>query len=129
MNLYEVMFILDPDLGEEEREKVLGRLKSTVAKNKGDIIRIEDQGIKSLAYKINKKPRGQYFLMYLEGPSEMSAEVERFLRIDESVMRFLPIRLEDDISREDLEKKAEMVEEAKPESKTLEQPEASEAGE
>ncbi len=112
MNLYEVMFILDPDMGEEEREKVLARFKSAISKNKGDLIRIDDQGLKSLAYKINKKSRGHYHLAYLEGPGAMVAEIERLLRIDENVMRFVVVRQEEHVTRADLERTASVEEKA-----------------
>ncbi|MCK7474516.1 MAG: 30S ribosomal protein S6 [Rhodopseudomonas palustris] len=54
------MFIVNPDIGDDEREKLISRLKNTISKNKGDIIRLDDMGIKSLTYKIQKKFRGHY---------------------------------------------------------------------
>ncbi|MGC9323726.1 MAG: 30S ribosomal protein S6 [Desulfomonilia bacterium] len=108
---YEIMFIVNPDLGDEDREKLLGRLKTTIGKNKGDLIRMDDMGTRSLAYKIKKKPRGHYFLLYLEGPGAMVPEIERFLRIDENILRYIPIKLEEGTTREDLEPKAEPQEE------------------
>ena len=112
MNLYEIMFILNPDIGEDEREKLTTRLKAVISKNKGDIIRFDDLGLKSLTYKIKKKSRGQYFLINLEGPGSMIAEIERFLRIDENVIRFVVVKLDKHISRQDLEPKVEPQPEA-----------------
>ncbi len=114
MNLYEIMFILSPDIGEDEREKLTTRLKSTISKNKGDIIRFDDMGFKSLTYKINKKSRGQFFLINLEGPGSMVAEIERFLRIDENVIRFVVVKLDRHVTRQDLEPKVEPQPEAAP---------------
>ncbi|HOO44976.1 MAG TPA: 30S ribosomal protein S6 [Deltaproteobacteria bacterium] len=107
MNFYEMMFIQNPDLGEEDQEKLLTRLKNTIGKNGGGIIRIDDMGIRGLAYKIQKKPRGHYFLTYLEGPGSMIPEIERFLRIDENILRFVIVKLDRHTSRQDLEPKAE----------------------
>ena len=114
MNLYEIMFILNPDIGEDEREKLTTRLKTIISKNKGDIIRFDDLGFKSLIYKIKKKSRGQYFLINLEGPGSMIAEIERFLRIDENVIRFVVVKLDKHVSRQDLEPKVEPQPEAAP---------------
>lgn len=114
MNLYEIMFILNPDMGEEEREKLISRLKGTISKNKGDIVRFDDLGFKGFTYKIEKKSRGQYFLVYIDGPGAMVAEIERFLRIDENVIRFVVVKLEKHVTREDLEPKAEPQEETSP---------------
>ncbi len=61
-------------------------------------------GIKTMAYKIEKKSKGHYFLSYLEGPGKMLSEIERTLRIDENVLRFIIIKLGEHVKREDLEK-------------------------
>ncbi len=106
MNLYEVMFIQNPDLGEEDQSKLLARLSTTITKFGGEIIKLDDQGIRSLAYKIEKHPRGRYFLGYLEGPGSMLHEIERFLRIDENVMRFVLLKLDRRVTKEDLLPKA-----------------------
>jgi small subunit ribosomal protein S6 len=124
MNLYEIMFILNPDIGEDEREKLTTRLKTIISKNKGDIIRFDDLGFKSLTYKIKKKSRGQYFLINLEGPGSMIAEIERFLRIDENVIRFVVVKLDKHISRQDLEPKVE----PQPEAAQAPAPEQGEVG-
>ncbi|HHO75793.1 MAG TPA: 30S ribosomal protein S6 [Deltaproteobacteria bacterium] len=116
MNFYEMMFIQNPDLGEEDQEKLLTRLKNTIGKNGGGIIRIDDMGTRGLTYRIQKKPRGHYFLMYLEGPGSMIHEIERFLRIDENIMRFVIVKLDRHISRADLEPKVEAKAEPIPEN-------------
>jgi small subunit ribosomal protein S6 len=101
---YELMKIVNPDLGEDAVEKVITRFTNNVKKNDGEVIRIEDMGIKTLAYKIEKKSKGHYFLSYLEGPGKMLSEIERTLGIDENVLRFIVIKLDEHVKREDLEK-------------------------
>lgn len=115
MNYYELMFIQNPDLGEEDQEKLHTRLRNTIGKNGGDIIRINDMGVRGLAYKIQKKPRGRYFLLYLEGPGSMIPEIERFLRLDENVIRFVVVKLDRHTTRADLEPKPEPKPEPIPE--------------
>jgi small subunit ribosomal protein S6 len=124
MNLYEIMFIQNPDIGEEDQQKLLTRFTSTVNKNGGDIIRIDDQGIRSMAYKIEKYHRGRYFLVYLEGPGSMIPEIERNLRIDENVIRFVVIKLDRHVTREDLLPKPAPEPEAKPEPEAMPEAEA-----
>jgi small subunit ribosomal protein S6 len=101
---YELMKIVNPELREDAVEKVITRFTNNVKKNDGEIIRIEDMGIKTMAYKIEKKSKGHYFLSYLEGPGKMLSELERTLRIDENVLRFMIIKLDEHVKREDLEK-------------------------
>jgi small subunit ribosomal protein S6 len=101
---YELMKIVNPDLKEDGIEKVITRFTNNVKKNDGEVIRIEDMGIKTLAYKIEKKSKGHYFLSYLQGPGKMLSEIERTLGIDENVLRFIIIKLDEHVKREDLEK-------------------------
>ena len=117
MDLYEIMFIQNPDLGEEDQEKLLTRFKNTVSKYGGEVINAEDQGVRTLAFKIKKRSRGRYFLIHLEGPGSMISELERFMRIEENIMRFVVIRLEKHVTREDLIPKAAPETEATAETK------------
>lgn len=133
MNLYEIMYIQNPDIGEEEQQKLLTRFESAISKNGGEMIAMHDQGIRSLAYKIEKHYRGRYFLAHAEGPGSMIPEIERALRIDENVMRFVVIKLDRHVTREDLIPKAVTAEpepaaEAPQEAAPQEAP-AEEAGE
>jgi len=109
MNLYEMMFIINPEIGEEDREKLLTRIKATIEKYGGEIIKTEDMGLKTMSYKIMNKSRGHYMLSYLEGPGTMVSEIERILRIDENILRFVVIKLDKKTSRQDLEPKEEPV--------------------
>jgi small subunit ribosomal protein S6 len=120
MNLYEMMYIQNPDLGEEDQEKLLTRLKNTIEKNDGEIIKIDDMGVRGLSYKIQRKPRGHYFLSYLEGPGSMIPEIERFLRIDENILRFVIVKLDRHTNRADLEPKPEPQSEPVPETQNEE---------
>jgi len=120
MDLYEIMFIQNPDLGEEDQEKLLTRFKAAVSKNGGEIIKLEDQGIKTLAFKIQKRSRGRYFLIYLEGPGSMVSELERFMRIDENIVRFVIIKLDSHITKEELMPKAAPKEQPTAEDKAEE---------
>lgn len=131
MNLYEIMFIQNPDIGEEDQQKLLSRFTSVVTKNGGDVIRLDDQGTRSMAYKIEKHSRGRYFLGYLEGPGAMVSEIERNLRIDENIMRFVLIKLDRHAKREDLMPKqaAEPEPVAAPEPVAEAQPQKEEGGE
>ena len=115
MNIYELMFILDPELGKEEQEKLLSRLDMIVKRGEGETFRLDDLGNRQLAYKINKKSRGHYLLGYIEGPGSMLSEIEHFLSIDESVLRFILVKQDEKTTRENFlkapveEKPAEAV--------------------
>jgi len=107
MNSYELMFIVDPDVSDDALEKVLTKFKDVITKNGGDVLKVDDYGVKSLAYKINKKPQGHYFLCLFNGPGGFIVELERNLRIDENIMRFVVTRLEEVIDKDDIKEEVE----------------------
>lgn len=120
---YELMMILNPDLGADEIEKVTARFSGNVTKNQGEIIRIDDLGIKTMAYKIQKRSRGHYLLAFIGGPGPMLSELERTIKIDENILRFIIIKLPEDVKREDLEKvKVEESPEIKEEAVAVAEP-------
>jgi len=108
MNSYELMFIVDPDVSDDALEKVITKFKDVITKNGGDVLKVDDHGIKSLAYKINKKPQGHYFLCLFNGPGGFIVELERNLRIDENIMRFVVTRLEEVVDKDDIKEEVEV---------------------
>jgi small subunit ribosomal protein S6 len=91
---YEVMFLVGSELAEDALEKVTKRIGTVITKNEGSIISLNDLGTRNLAYKINKKSQGRYFLCRFSGPGALVAELERNLRLDESIMRFMVVHLD-----------------------------------
>ncbi|MEA3222880.1 MAG: 30S ribosomal protein S6 [Thermodesulfobacteriota bacterium] len=108
MNSYELMFIVDPDVSDDALEKVITKFKDVITKNGGDVLKVDDHGIKSLAYKINKKPQGHYFLCLFNGPGGFIVELERNLRIDENIMRFVVTRIEEVVDKDDIKEEVEV---------------------
>lgn len=93
MSIYESMFILRHDIGEEEKEELLAKISNTVTNNGGDLIKIDPWGKRKLAYTINKVHReGEYFLMYFNGDEKIIREMEHIYRISDHVLRFMNVR-------------------------------------
>jgi len=91
---YETMFILKPTLTEEETAAQIELVKSTIAKNGGEIAACDNIGSKQLAYEIEKNKRGYYFLAYFKGEPKGILEIERQYRINENILRFIFIKYE-----------------------------------
>ena len=85
---YEVMYIIDPTLGEEATAAVVERFKSLVEQN-GTLDELVEMGKKKLAYAINDQNEGYYVLMKFTSGPELPAEVDRVLGITEGIMRRL----------------------------------------
>ena len=85
---YEVMYIIDPTLGEEATAAVVERFKALVEQN-GTLDELVEMGKKKLAYAINDQNEGYYVLMKFTSGPELPAEVDRVLGITEGIMRRL----------------------------------------
>ncbi len=95
MRKYETFFIVDPDLPDETNSAVDTKVQSIVTANGGEVLTYSPWGKRKLAYPIRKRTRGLYVLMEYSGEADMVAELERNLRIDERVLKFITVKLED----------------------------------
>ncbi len=93
MNLYEKLFILDPNLDEKAREEQIGKVKEVIVKQGGEILKSENMGRRKLAYEIKKRQKGDYILLLFKAPPSAIAELERFCRVVEPVLKFIITKL------------------------------------
>ncbi|MEW6178338.1 MAG: 30S ribosomal protein S6 [Chloroflexota bacterium] len=89
MRSYELVFILQPELDETAVENLVEKVKGWITEAGGTVNKIDNWGKRRLAYPINKRRDGQYFLFDMNLPPSFSNELERNLRYQEQVMRFL----------------------------------------
>jgi small subunit ribosomal protein S6 len=97
MRMYETIFIVKPDLGEEETKGLTAKVQEVVASMKGDFKRLEDWGARKLAYPIEKFARGRYYYLRFDGDAPLIAELERRLRLDDKVLRYQSVKLEKEV--------------------------------
>ena len=100
MRRYETIFIIDPDLSEEERTPLFERLKDLFPQHNGLLVLIDEWGAKKLAYEIKKKARGYYVRLDYCGTGVLVNEIERFFRIDDRVLKYMTVLLEKDVDVE-----------------------------
>lgn len=100
MRRYETIVILDSDLSEEERAPVFERLANLFPQYNGFLVGIDEWGVKKLAYEIKKKPRGYYALINFCGHGDLVNEMERFFRIDDKILKFMTVLLEENVDVE-----------------------------
>lgn len=110
MRKYETIYILQPDLSEDEIKVIADKVQDVIASYKGDFQRLEDWGIRKLAYTIKKFSRGRYLYLRYDGGSELIAELERRLRLDEKVLRYQSVNITDQPEKPVAEKKAPVAE-------------------
>jgi len=106
MRRYETIIIMDPDLPAEKQEPVLKRVEETIAQQGGYLAFIDDWGSKKLAYSIKKRERGHYIRFDFCGTGAVVNEMERFFRIDDSILKYMTVLLD---KKADIEKIKEEV--------------------
>jgi small subunit ribosomal protein S6 len=94
MGLYEGMFILNAALSDEGRQKVWERILEMITSRGGSIEKVHDQGRRRLAYEINGRREGYYFLTYFRLPCNAVPELWKHLYLDEDLIRFLTLTAE-----------------------------------
>ena len=94
MPLYETVFITRQDLSVGQNEELANTMKQFVQDNGGTIANTEFWGVRQMAYKINKNKKGHYTLFHIDGPSVSKDELERNLRINEDVLRFMTVKID-----------------------------------
>lgn len=103
MNRYENITIIDADVGEDDKKALLERIESQITKRNGTLLAFDDWGMRKLAYEIRKKKQGQYVRTDFCGTGETVDAIEQMLRHDQRVLRFMTVRLEENVDPEALQ--------------------------
>jgi len=95
MALYEHVFLARQDLSPQQVEELVEQYKGVLESNGGSVGRVENWGLKSLAYRINKNRKAYFALLNIDAPAPAVAEMERQMRINEDVLRYMTIRVDE----------------------------------
>ena len=92
---YEVIFIVDPDAAEDDVMKLSESVQKIITGQGGSITKTEMMGKRQLAYEINHKKDGTYVLLEVEGSGKEIAEVERRMRVNDQILRYMTVRVDE----------------------------------
>ena len=95
MALYEHVFLARQDITPQQVDGLVEQYKGVLEANGGKVGRVENWGLKSLTYRIKKNRKAHYTLLNIEAPSAAVLEMERQMRINEDILRFLTVRVEE----------------------------------
>lgn len=95
MNKYEVMYILTPDLEEEQVNENIEWAKSIIESNNGKVEELKKWDRRRLAYEIDDYQEGQYMLGYFYGDIQTTSELERSFKLKDQVLRYMIIRVDE----------------------------------
>lgn len=97
--LYEVMFIVRPDVADEDVDKLVSGFSTTVTSGGGVVKSVEKMGRRKLAYLVRKFSEGNYVLLTIEADGAGVLELERRLRVTEQVIKFITVRMDEEEKR------------------------------
>jgi small subunit ribosomal protein S6 len=96
---YELMFIVRPDMPEEDLDKLISTLETAVSSSGGTMKNVEKMGKRRLAYTVRRFHDGVYILLTVEGSGGLIHELERRLRVTEPVLKFISVRIDEEQKR------------------------------
>lgn len=94
--VYEMMYIANPDTADDHIEKLNDAIGKLVETEGGNVVKVEDMGRRRLAYKIKKNTEGRYVLFEIEGSGKEIAELERRMRVNDTIIRYITVRVDED---------------------------------
>ncbi|MBI2252888.1 MAG: 30S ribosomal protein S6 [Armatimonadetes bacterium] len=93
MREYEAVYILNPQMKEEEENQLVEKFSQQIVTMGGEVVNIEHWGEKKLAYEVKRNKEGRYVLMHFKGQSAAVKELERIFKIQDEVLRYTVVRL------------------------------------
>ena len=95
MQKYESVLIARQDLGASQVNNIVSNLSEVIKKEGGEVVRVDNWGLKTLAYRIKKNRNGHYVIMNISAPANAIAEYERIMRFNEDIIRYMTIRVDE----------------------------------
>ena len=95
MALYEHIFMARQDVSSQQVDALVDQFKSVLEEHGGSVGKIENWGLKTLPYRVNKNRKAHYALINIEAPAAAIAEMERQMRLHEDVLRYMTVRVEE----------------------------------
>ena len=99
MRNYEIMFIVRPDVADEDTDKLIAQMEGVVAGAGGKMEKVEKMGRRRLAYRVQRQREGFYVLFKLQGNGDTIKEFERRLKVTDTVIKYLTVRLDEAMKR------------------------------
>jgi small subunit ribosomal protein S6 len=99
MRKYELIFIVRTDFPEEELGKLITQMEGVVTGHGGKVEKVEKMGRRRLAYRVQRQREGVYVLFVVEGGGETVKEFERRLKVNDAVMKYLSVRVDEELKR------------------------------
>ena len=95
MTNYESVLIARQDLGASQVNNIVSELTNVITANGGEVVKVDNWGLKNLAYRIKKNRKGNYVLLNISAPAQAIAEYERIMRFNEDIIRYMTVKVDE----------------------------------
>jgi len=124
MNCYETLFVVKPTLTEEETAAQIAKIKDVLTKVEAELLATDDMGMRKLAYPVEKNDRGYYTILFYKANGDAIAEIERNLKINEDIIKFLTVKYSNEKELAQFDKQVAAANRSKAEEPAKEEEEA-----
>ena len=125
MRRYETIFIVDPDISDEQRTPLFEKITELIPQQSGLLVELDEWGARKLAYEIKKKTRGYYTRLDYCGTGALVDEIERLFKIDERILKYMTVLLEKNIELDKIKEEIAIKEAEKRQADEKTEPETS----
>ncbi|HUT73186.1 MAG TPA: 30S ribosomal protein S6 [Desulfatiglandales bacterium] len=102
MKRYETIYVANPNLEDDALEEIVAKFSDIIEKKKGSIVKIDDWGKRKLAYEVKRFDKGHYVLLDFCGFPEVLTELERNLKLDDRILKYMTVKIADDFEPTDI---------------------------
>jgi len=113
MRHYETLYLVDPNLADEDLKDVVDKFNKVIEKNSGIVTKVDEWGKRQLAYKVKKFEKGYYVLLQYCGGPQIFTELQRLLKLDDRILKYQTIKLSDDVDPTTLKQEAQTDDQTK----------------
>lgn len=113
MRHYETIYIINPNMVDDTYQEVISKYNDIIEKEKGVLIKVDEWGTQKMAYDVGKFDRGSYILIEYCGLPGLTAELERYLKLDDRILLYQTVKLADTVDPEELLLKEEETKKAR----------------
>ncbi len=107
MSKYESILIARQDLGQTQVNDIVATLSDAIKREGGEVVNVDNWGLKNLAYRIKKNRKGYYVVLNISAPANAIFEYERLARINEDIIRYMTVKVENFANKEEAAQEVE----------------------
>ena len=116
MNHYETIYIVNPTLDDDSLKEAIDKFSDLIKKLKGSIVKVNEWGKRKLAYEVKRFDKGYYVVLVFCALPKMVTELERNLKLDDRILKYITVKIDENVDPKDLVSKEKEIEDTMEES-------------